>query len=117
MTSQRRKHYRLVYPLPGRPALFVGNEKGEEEHVLTELSESGGRVLATTANELVFQSSPAVTIKFRDGKQAMTAASYLRTEGEELVLKFSPTIPLSIMMEQQRWILSRFPKDPLRKND
>jgi hypothetical protein len=54
-----------------------------------------------------------VRIGFLNGKQVGTNATLLRVDGEEIVLKLSPAIPLSVILEQQRWLVSRYPKEQL----
>ena len=84
------------------------------EHPLAEVSESGGRLVTTSVSQYTFKSRPRVTISFGCGQTVKTIATCLRVEGEEMVLQFFPTIPQTIILAEQRWLLTKYTKDQLQ---
>jgi len=107
MSSQRREHFRLVYPIAARPVMVVQGT----EFRLSEISEEGGRAIANTDDLASLEQQGQVTIGFSNGKQVGTNATVLRVDGDEIILKLSPAIALSVILEQQRWLVSRYPKE------
>lgn len=77
---------------------------------IIELSEGGGRVLVSDANAAWFNGSE-VTIAFQCGDTATSEATLVRTDGDQIVIRFSPPIPLPIIIEEQRLLIIQFPKD------
>ena len=107
MTSQRRGFYRIEYPADVRPIMSVN---GSTCHVL-ELSEGGGRVPTSEAKSTWFKNGVETSIEFQCGQSVATEASLIRIDADQIVLRFSPPIPLPIIIEEQRLLIIQFPKD------
>lgn len=106
MTIQRRGFYRIEYPTGVRPKMTVGSSTCE----IVELSEGGGRVLVSEANSAWFKNGAEVTIAFQCDQTATCEAKLIRIDGDQIVLRFSPMIPLPIIIEEQRLLIVQFPK-------
>ena len=85
-SSQNREHFRLRYPLPARPRLTVNGL----EFSVTEISESGSKVLLDTHHPSLFDGDPEGVFCFHDGTSIKVNASFVRLAEEEAVLKLSP---------------------------
>lgn len=107
MSIQRRDFYRIEYPAGVQPILSVN---GSTCHV-SELSEGGGRVPVGEAQSAWFKSGAEVSIEFQSGRVVITEATLIRVDGDQIVLRFSVSIPLPIVIEEQRLLVSQFPKD------
>ncbi len=107
MTSQRRGFYRIEYPADVQPIMSV---RGSTCHV-SELSEGGGRVSASEAKSGWFKDGAEALIEFQCGRTVVTETTLIRVDGDQIVLRFSPPIPLPIIIEEQRLLIIQFPKD------
>jgi hypothetical protein len=107
MTIQKRGFYRIEYPISVQPIMSV---RGSTFHIL-ELSEGGGRVPTSEAQSTWFKNGTEVTIEFQCGRSFVTEAKLIRVDGNENVLRFTPPIPLPIIIEEQRLLITQYPKD------
>lgn len=107
MSSQRRGFYRIEYPAGVQPIMSV---RGSTCHV-SELSEGGGRVPTSEAQSNWFKDGVETSIDFQCGRVILTSATLIRVDGDQIVLRFSPPIPLPIIIEEQRLLITQFPKD------
>jgi hypothetical protein len=106
MTNQRR-FYRIPYPTSAQPVMSIK----ETSCRITELSEGGGRILSVGVYPALFKKPVDVKISFQSGRTAVTKAKLIRVDGDQIVLSFTPSIPLPILMEEQRMLIVQFPKD------
>ena len=106
----QREHYRLRYPVSARPRLIVNGT----EFTVTEVSENGTRVLLEPDSTLHFDGGHEAIFCFLDGTRITTSASLSRLADDEVVLKLSPPLPLSVIMAEQRYLLTRYPKESLK---
>jgi len=106
-STQSREHYRLRYPLQARPRLVMNGT----DFTVTEISESGCRVVCNAEQSSPFISSPDVTFSFHDGTRLKTTATLLRLAEEEVVLKLIPSIPLTVIIAEQHWVIRKFPRE------
>jgi len=105
MTTQRR-FYRIEYPVGARPLLSVNGLTGQ----IVELSEGGARVLVSNPHSVRFKDGSEVTITFQCGDTATSTATLVRVDGDQIVIRLSPPIPLPIILEEQRLLIIQFPK-------
>ena len=109
--QQRRRHFRLRFPFRERPAIVAGSA----EFDILEISEEGGRIESSDDAATVFGKAVKVRVRFRDGAEVATAAYILRHDAGELVLKFTRPIALKVIVEEQRRLIQKYPKDALRE--
>lgn len=106
----QREHYRLRYPLSARPRLILNGA----QYTVTEVSETGTRVLIEPGSTLPSDGDHEAVFCFLDGTRITTVASLIRVAEAEIVLNLSPPIPLSVIMAEQRFLLTRYPKESLK---
>ncbi len=104
--SQRRNYFRIQFPMTQRPRLVVGSAEFE----IVELAETGARVIAHDAALFDGADPFDATIQFRDDVSAAVTACVHRRENNEVVLRFSASLPYSIVAAQQRRLLKLFPR-------
>lgn len=101
----RRSHFRLRIPAAERPTLHVGGAALP----VTELSEGGCRVVAAAAPGPV----AAGWLVFRGGERVPVEGVAVRTDGDEVVVRFTAGVSLGTMVRLQRRLARAYP-DVLR---
>jgi hypothetical protein len=104
--SNRRRFYRIRYPLIERPWLIAS----QAEFSVFEISEAGARIKYADEPPAVFSQPIPVRIVFRDGKECRTEAVLERTQYGEFVLRFAKHIPLKVIASEQRRLLRHYPR-------
>ena len=99
-----RKYYRIKYPFFYRPKIKIEGE--DIESYILELSERGVRFLYEGTRSLSKGSDLRVTIIFHDGAEFQFSGDILKVEEKNVILHFSGCLPLSRIMEEQRYIMS-----------
>ena len=102
---QRRRYFRIRYPLTARPKVVLEGL----EIAVTELSEEGLRVLLEELPKPCLTMEVDAMVGLRGG-QHRTRAKYLRTVEDEAVLTLAPPVPQTLIMAEQRWLVGRYPK-------
>ena len=105
-STQSREHYRLRYPTQGRPHFVLNGTV----FTVTEISESGCRVQCDSEQSLLLHGDSEVVFTFNDGAQINSKTSFLRMTDDEVVLKLSPSIPLTVIIAEQHWVIRKFPR-------
>ncbi len=107
--AQSRDYFRIPFPVAQRPHLIVGKDEFE----VLDLSERGARVAA--AGKLVSsgKGSFGVTVRFKDGTTAKTSAMIHRQEGDQLVLRFSQSLPFGVIAGEQRRLVALYGREAL----
>lgn len=101
---QRRRFYRLQYPTPERPVLFVG----DAEFTILDLSESGARIEKTTEWQRdMFPDNG--TILFSEGEEFYAMIQVVRESEHCFAVSFSPQVPFSRIMSEQRKLWRKYP--------
>ena len=108
--SQKRDHYRIVFPIGQRPCLAAGLAEWD----VLDLSENSGRIALNRENTLASHEAFAATIRFIDGARATVMASVHRREETDVVLQFAEPLSYSLIMAEQRRLLRLFPRESLR---
>lgn len=97
--ENQREFYRIQYKGHGGPKILVGAQ------VLTvlDLSEVGASLLK---NEAFRPDSEPVSIQviFPDRTSIDVEAKYIREEVDRVVIRFSPSVPMRIILAEQRRI-------------
>ena len=101
---QRRRFYRLQYPKPERPVLFVG----DAEFVVLDLSESGARLEKNNESERELFPD-AGTMFFSEGEEYSGMIQVVRESEHCFAVSFSPQIPFSRIMSEQRKLWRKYP--------
>lgn len=99
-----RKYYRIKYPFFYRPTIKI---RGEDiESYVVELSERGVRFLYEGTMQLKKGLNLNVSIVFYNGATFQFSGDILKAEGKDSILRFSGSLPLSRIMEEQRYLIS-----------
>lgn len=104
--TNRRRFYRIRYPLIERPRLIAA----DEEFAVFEISEAGAMIKYADEPPAAFSQPCPVKIVFRDGKECSTEAVLERTQFGEFVLRFLRRLPLKIIASEQRRLLRHYPR-------
>jgi hypothetical protein len=107
MMNNQRNYYRIAYPAGSQPVLTVNGVSLS----MIELSAGGGRVSCRDAESDWFSNAVKVSITFLCKQTIHTEAKLLRVDGDQIVLSFNPTLPLPMIMQEQRLLLRLFPKE------
>jgi hypothetical protein len=99
-----RKYYRIKYPFFYQPKIKTEGE--DIESYIIELSERGCRFFYEGTRPLNKGLDLRVTIIFHDGAEFQFSGDILNVEGKNVILHFSGCLPLSRIMEEQRYIMS-----------
>jgi hypothetical protein len=100
-----RQYYRIKYPHFYRPKIKIRGEDNENDVV--ELSERGVRFNYQGTRQLSKGSGLHVTIIFYDGETFQLAGELLRVENKDIILRFSSSLPLSRIMKEQIYLITR----------
>lgn len=102
--DNQREFYRVRYRKQHCPVMKVA----EQSLPLLDLSEGGARI---PRSELFVEGAEpiAVEIVFPDNQLVKTFASYLRQVDDQLAVRFSPFIPMTIIFSEQRRMLRLYP--------
>lgn len=103
--EKTRQYYRIKYPHFYRPKIKIQEEDNENDVV--ELSERGVRFLYNGTRQLIKGAELHVTIIFYDGKTFQFEGELLRVEKKDVILRFSGSLPLSRIMMEQRYLITR----------
>ncbi len=104
--KNRREHYRIRYPLTGRPRLTISNN----EYEVVDISESGLKFLCKKINEFRAGSEVRLEITFNDGGSLHVRGKILRTTEKVSVISFSEDIPFGIILKEQRYLKAHYPE-------
>jgi hypothetical protein len=107
--SQKRDHFRIVFPLGQRPCLAAGMSEWE----VIDLSEDGAKIALNCETSLCSDNPFAATIRFHDGTPVTVTATVQRREDEYVILNFAKPLPYSLIMAEQRRLLRLFPRESL----
>ncbi|NOZ68617.1 MAG: PilZ domain-containing protein [Deferribacteres bacterium] len=102
----RREHYRIRYPLTGRPRLTIS----DKEYEVIDLSESGLKFLCREVDEFTAGAAVRVTITFNDGESLHVKGKILRTAEKVSVISFSEDIPFGRILKEQRYLKVHYPE-------
>lgn len=101
--DNERAHYRVVFPVSGRPHFqeFGGNVS----HSVVDCSESGLRFLSANPTPPLPGAEIEGTIVFPDGEEARIEGVVVRSlRGEVAVHLVSRPIPFAVIVQQQRYL-------------
>ncbi len=106
MSKNRRRFFRLEYPIAAGPKLV---SSGVQLEVL-DISEQGLRLKFKTESELTFSvGSPfAGSLTFPDGESLLVFGIVQRINEEQVSVQLRRPIPLQIIMAEQRRIIRNF---------
>jgi len=107
--SQKRDHFRIVFPLGQRPCLAAGLAEWD----VIDLSENGAKIAVNCGSSLSDRELFPATIRFHDGAAVAVTASVQRCENEQIVLQFAEPLSYSLIMAEQRRLLRLFPREAL----
>ena len=96
---KRREYYRIRYPHSCRTKIIIQDEDYEGDVV--ELSERGVRFIYRGKIILTEGSDLKVNITFHDGESIELEGEILRVEKEDVIVRFSGSLPLSRIMKEQ----------------
>jgi hypothetical protein len=103
--GKTRKYYRIKYPYFYRPKIKI--KKDDNENNVVELSERGVRFLYEGTRQLSKGLKLRVTVIFYDGEAFQFAGELLRVEEKDVILRFSGSLPLSRIIKEQIYLITR----------
>ena len=106
MSGQQRDHFRINYPEGARPTIIIAGQ----ELTIIDLSEAGVKfAIGLTPRPAKGQTMMGI-VRFRDGTKIRVEGTVVRSSAEDrtCILNLSKGIPLSKMMEEQRYIIRNF---------
>lgn len=104
-SAERRAYYRLPYPEPERPTMWVGNHR----YSVVEISEAGARLLLAGGAALPQSGPVAGCVQFHDGELVAVEGSVRRVEDTQVVVQLAVGIGLPRMIAEQRRLLQLYP--------
>lgn len=96
--EQERSYYRLRYPSRERPSLLVGRQR----FVVTELSETGLRLLADWRDDELDG-----ILVLRDGTQLPVSGDRIREVDGETVIGRLSGVKFAVLMSEQRRLIGK----------
>jgi len=100
--SKVRQYYRIRYPHSYRPKVRIHGEDYESDVV--ELSERGVRFLYEDTSKLSEGLGLEVNITFHDGESFELECEILKVEKEDVIVRFSDSLPPSRIMKEQIYL-------------
>jgi hypothetical protein len=107
--SQKRDHFRIVFPLGQRPCLATDLAAWD----VIDLSEDGAKVAVSSETSLCSREAFPATIRFHDGATAAVTANIQRRENDHVILNFAEPFSYALIMTEQRRLLRLFPRGTL----
>jgi hypothetical protein len=107
--SQKRDHFRIVFPVGQRPCLAAGLAEWD----VIDLSENGAKVMVKREASPGNRGAFAATIRFHDGTSTQVSAAVQRREGNCVILSFAEPLAYPLIMGEQRRLLRLFPRENL----
>jgi hypothetical protein len=115
----QRAHFRILYPIQGRPRLILPAEAEPDEHAETEpeavefevidCSERGVRFRPQTAPPAV-GTEISGRVRFRSGAEVAVEGVVIRIQAGEVAVHLDRRpIPLGVIYDEQRFLRARFP--------
>lgn len=101
-----RQYYRIRYPHSYRPTVRVEGED-YDSHVI-ELSERGARFHYEGNSALHEGLDLIVNISFHDGESFELECTVLRVANNDVIVRFSDSLPLSRIMKEQIYLRNHF---------
>ena len=103
--KKERAHYRLPYPHAERPTVRIE----DRDYELSELSEGGAKILPGDAGAVPRDQTFAGVIRFRDGETVAIEGVVLRSEEEEMIVRFSSGVSMKHMVAEQIRLQQKYP--------
>lgn len=103
--EQKRKYYRLKYPKRARPFVRFGNEMFQ----VTEVSEGGIRMVTNPLTEMYKGLSVKGILNLNEDDVIEIEGAVLRFDNEEVIIQLKKGPTFKIMVDQQRYIRTKFP--------
>jgi hypothetical protein len=112
VAKNEREHYRIHYPPSERPLISVN----ATTHEILDLSEGGVRFAVPRSFRPPIGAVLKGSIRFRNNKVCKVEGTVLRLNEQDghCTLQFAEGVPLPIIMEEQRYLLKKYPN---RAND
>lgn len=101
-----RAHYRIEYPERERPRFATA----DTEFVVVDCSERGFRYRSPAGPHPEIGTIITGTLVFRGQREVMVEGEVVRHDKTDIALRLSgPGIPLAIILDEQRYLRSRYP--------
>ncbi len=104
-TEDQREHFRIRYPIAGRPGLSLLNYVFE----VIDVSEHGIRFAGNKINQLQVEMELPATITFSDGSSLKVHGRILRVDKKVVVMYMPESIPFVKIVAEQRFIKMNYP--------
>ena len=104
--SSERQHFRVVYPLMGRPRILIGTD----EHMVVDCSEGGLRYEAKSKALPEVGKHVLGRVRFRRGVEVDISGRVVRVQEGTVALRLDlPGIPMAMILDEQRFLRTNFP--------
>lgn len=104
--EQRRAHFRLRYPEKDRPRFA----RGADAFLVTELSEGGMRLhLAEPKGQWTGPASIDGHLRLASGARLEVSGEFLREADGEVVFQLQRGVDLHDMLEEQKFLVRKYP--------
>ncbi|MCH8830464.1 MAG: PilZ domain-containing protein [Planctomycetes bacterium] len=103
---ERRRYYRIQYPLAERPRLIVNHR----EFRVVEISEGGAQIKNACSAPKCLATPYPVRIIFQKGEEACTDAVIVRESPGQFILRFVKEISLRMLTSEQIRLAKRYPE-------
>jgi hypothetical protein len=105
----QRSHFRIPYPMQGRPRLLLQGPEGMEHEVI-DLSERGIRFAAARSELPPVGTRMTGLVRFQRGVEVDVEGDVIRIqEGQVAIHLTRREIPLGVIYDEQRFLRARFP--------
>ena len=107
MTSHdyTRRHFRISYPVEGRPTIFVTGSVGE----VLDLSETGVRFFSETVADTGPGETLRARIEFADGRKFDVCGKVVRIQDHHFAMELDTPLPQGLMMAEHRELIQKYP--------
>lgn len=103
--TQRRRYYRIQFPLAERPRLSVDGKT----FVVLNLAETNCRICRRGPDSINDSDSIGGVMKFGDGSEVTIEGVVLCHDATGIVIQFTSGVPLKKMTELQRVLYKKYP--------
>jgi len=101
--EQRRRFYRIKYPLIERPTITVD----KKEYKVIDISEGGVKFFSPVTSFKVSEYIKGL-IKFHDGEVMPVEGHVLRLQNKRVIILLDRKIPLQRILKEQRYLIKKY---------
>mgnify|MGYP003886320193 CR=1 FL=1 len=103
--ENKRQFYRLKYPPGARPSVWFSKQR----YCVSEVSEGGIRVILKEPSSLQIGFAMAGVLSLQNDSDVSIVGDVFRFDGHEMVIKLDKGPSFKHMVDEQRYIRSKYP--------